>query len=113
MNRERTIYHIDCNSFYASVECLDHPEWKQVPMAVAGDPQNRSGIILAKNELARRYDVKTTETIYQARRKCPDLLLVPPRMQRYMQVSRQIKRLFLDYTDQVESFGADEAWVRP
>ena len=48
MNRERTIYHIDCNSFYASVECLDHPEWKQVPMAVAGDPQNRSGIILAK-----------------------------------------------------------------
>ena len=111
MNRERTIYHIDCNSFYASVECLDHPEWKQVPMAVAGDPQNRSGIILAKNELARRYDVKTTETIYQARRKCPDLLLVPPRMQRYMQMSRQIKRLFLDYTDQVESFGADEAWL--
>ena len=111
MEGERVIYHIDCNSFYASVECLDQPALKKVPMAVAGDPENRSGIILAKNELAKGFDVKTAETIYQARRKCPQLVLVPPRYHRYMEVSHRVKKLFQDYTDQVESFGADEAWL--
>ena len=82
-----------------------------VPMAVAGDPKDRCGIILAKNERAKAYGVKTAETIYQAKRKCPDLVLVAPHFDEYMEVSHQVKRVFADYTDQVESFGSDEAWL--
>ena len=108
---ERMIYHVDCNGFYASVECLDNPALRGVPLAVAGDPKDRSGIILAKNELAKRYGVQTTETLWQARRKCPELVLVPPRHDRYHEVSEQVKALFETYTDQVESFGLDEAWL--
>jgi len=111
MQKDRVIFHIDCNGFYAAVECLDQPSLKEIPMAVAGDPKNRSGIILAKNELAKSYGVKTAETIYQARRKCPNLHLVPPRGQRYAEVSRMVKAMFGEYTDQVESFGLDEAWL--
>lgn len=110
---ERVIYHIDCNSFYATVECRKRPELRQVPMAVAGDPKDRCGIILAKNDAAKAYGVQTAETSYQARRKCPDLVLVPPHYHEYMEISRQVKQIFADYTDQVESFGSDEAWVRP
>lgn len=108
---DRVIYHIDCNAFYATVECMQHPELYGVPMAVAGDPKDRSGIILAKNERARACGVKTAETIYQAKLKCPGLVLVPPHFGRYAEVSRRVKRLFADYTDQVESFGLDEAWL--
>ena len=111
METERVIFHIDCNGFYAAVECLDDPSLREIPMAVAGDPEARSGIILAKNELARKYGVKTAETIYQARRKCPDLHLVPPHFSRYAEISRRVKALFGEYTDQVESFGLDEAWL--
>lgn len=111
MHTERVIYHIDCNAFYATCECMEHPEWKVVPMAVAGNPEDRCGIILAKNEIAKAYGIKTAETVYQAKRKCPDLLLVPPHHDRYMEISRKVKRLFAEYTDQVESFGADEAWL--
>lgn len=111
MLTDRAIYHIDCNAFYATVECMDHPEWMNVPMAVAGDPKDRCGIILAKNERARAFGVKTAETIFQAQRKCPDLLLIPPHFERYKEVSHQVKGLFAQYTDQVESFGADEAWL--
>jgi len=108
---ERVIFHIDCNGFYASVECLDNPALKSVPMAVAGDPENRHGIILAKNEIAKKYGIQTAETIWQAKRKCPALVLVPPRGDRYYEISKQVKALFLEYTDQVESFGLDEAWL--
>jgi len=105
------IYHVDCNGFYASVECLDNPSLRDVPLAVAGDPKDRCGIILAKNELAKRSGVQTTETIGQAKRKCPGLVLVPPRHDRYHEVSASVKALFETYTDQVESFGLDEAWL--
>lgn len=108
---ERVIYHADCNGFYAAVECLDRPELLAVPLAVAGDPKDRGGIILAKNELAKRFGIKTTETIWQARRKCPELVLVAPRHNRYREVSGRVKALFGGYTDQVESFGMDEAWL--
>jgi len=111
MNTDRVIYHIDCNSFYAAVECMQRPELWKVPMAVAGDPQDRCGIILAKNERARAFGVKTAETVYQALQKCPGLVLVPPQHGLYMEVSRKVKQLFAQYTDQVESFGADEAWL--
>ncbi|MDD3411813.1 MAG: DNA polymerase IV [Eubacteriales bacterium] len=107
----RAILHADCNGFFASVECLDHPAYWKVPLAVAGDPKSRSGIILAKNELAKKYDVKTAETIYQALRKCPGLVLVPPRMGRYQEISRLVNQIYLQYTDQVEPFSIDESFL--
>ena len=75
---ENGILHVDMNNFYASVETLYAPEYRNVPMAVAGDKESRHGIILAKNMLAKRYGVKTAEPIWQARRKCPELRLLPP-----------------------------------
>ena len=75
---ERWVLHCDCNSFYASVELLAHPELRQKCVAVCGDPESRHGIILAKNEPAKKLGVKTAETIWQAKRKCPDLVLLPP-----------------------------------
>ena len=84
---DRTILHCDCNGFFASVECVFRPELKNVPMAVCGDPEQRHGIILAKNELAKGYGVKTAETIWQAKQKCPDLVLVPARHGAYREFS--------------------------
>ncbi len=107
----RTILHCDCNGFYASVECLLRPELRNIPMAVCGDPENRHGIILAKNELAKKYKIQTAETIWQARRKCPDLTLVPPHMEEYQKYSRLANAIYQSYTDLVESFGIDESWL--
>ena len=108
---DRTILHCDCNGFYASVECYFHPELKKVPMAVCGDPESRHGIILAKNELAKGYGVITAETVWQAKRKCPSLVLVPPRRKDYVAFSRRINAIYQEYTDLVEPFGIDESWL--
>ena len=108
---DRAILHCDCNGFYASVECLDHPAYWSVPMAVAGDPKDRSGIILAKNELAKKFGIVTAETVYAARRKCPNLTLVPPRHWRYSEISKQVNSVYLQYTDQVEPFSIDESFL--
>lgn len=108
---ERTILHCDCNGFFASVECILHPELKKVPMAVAGDPESRHGIILAKNELAKRYNVQTAETVWQARRKCPDLVLVSPHHSEYRKYSDLVNRIYERYTDLIERFGIDESWL--
>ncbi|MEG0145631.1 MAG: DNA polymerase IV, partial [Clostridia bacterium] len=108
---ERAILHCDCNCFFASVECLDNPALKDVCMAVAGDPKDRSGIILAKNELAKAYGVTTAETVWQAKKKCPELVLVPPRHARYLEISRQVNCLYERYTSQVEPFGIDESFL--
>ena len=107
----RAILHCDCNGFYASVECLDHPAYWAVPMAVAGDPKDRCGIILAKNESAKKYGIVTAETVYSARRKCPELTLVPPRHWRYAEISKQVNAVYLQYTDQVEPFSIDESFL--
>ena len=80
---DRIILHCDLNSFYASVELLSHPDLRTVPMAVCGDPSSRHGIILAKNEPAKRFGVQTAETIWQAKKKCPDLVLLPPHHRLY------------------------------
>lgn len=80
---DRTILHCDLNGFFASVECVINPALKDVPMAVAGNPENRHGIILAKNELAKKYNIQTAETIWQAKKKCPDLVLVSPHYREY------------------------------
>lgn len=108
---ERTILHCDLNGFYAAVECVKTPSLRYVPMAVAGDPKNRHGIILAKNELAKQYHIETAETIWQARKKCPDLVLVPPDHRAYAAFSRQVNQLYREYTDLVEPFGIDESWL--
>lgn len=109
--KERVILHADCNSFFASVECKKNPALKAVPMAVAGAPESRHGIILAKNELAKRYGVQTAETVGQARRKCPNLRLVPPCYADYTACSRQVNAIYQEYTDLCEPFGIDETFL--
>jgi DNA polymerase-4 len=108
---ERTIFHIDMNSFYASVECLHRPELRDKPVAVGGDAEKRRGIILAKNEHAKKYNIKTGEVLWQARQKCPELVVLPPRFDLYLRFSRMAREIYMDYSDQIESFGIDEAWV--
>ncbi len=80
---DKIILHCDCNGYFASVETLLNPALKDIPMAVAGDPEHRHGIILAKNELAKRCNVQTAEPIWQAMRKCPNLVCVPPHHDKY------------------------------
>ena len=108
---DRTILHCDMNSFYASVELLEHPELDGKPVAVCGDPHSRHGIILAKNEEAKKYKVQTAETIWQARRKCPDLILLAAHHYKYERFSKIINAIYLRYTDLVEPFSIDESWL--
>ena len=107
----RTILHVDLNNFYASVECLYNPELRGKPVAVAGDPANRHGIILAKNMPAKKLGVKTGEAIWQAKNKVPDLICVPPQYDKYLRFSRAARKIYYRFTNQVESFGIDEAWL--
>lgn len=108
---DRTILHCDLNGFYASVECLFRPELKDVPMAVSGSVENRHGIILAKNEHAKKFGVVTAETVWQAKKKCPELVLVPPHHEKYAEYSKRVNALYERYTDMVEPFGIDESWL--
>ncbi len=108
---ERTILHCDLNGFYASVELRDKPELWDKPVAVCGDPESRHGIILAKNEVAKKFQVKTAETIWQARRKCPDLILLPAHHDQYRLWSQRVNAIYERYTDLVEPFGIDESWL--
>ena len=108
---DRVILHADCNSYFASVESIDHPEYKLVPMAVCGDPELRHGIILAKNELAKAYHIQTAETIYSAKKKCPDLLLVSAHHEKYVAVCERINAIYEGYTDLVERFSIDESFL--
>lgn len=108
---ERIILHSDCNSFYASVECLHHPEIREKPVAVGGDIEQRHGIILAKNQLAKQFHVSTGEAIWQAKQKCPELIVLPPDFPLYLRFSQMAKKIYLDYSSRVEPFGLDEAWL--
>ena len=107
----RWILHCDCNSFYASVELLAHPELKDVPVAVSGSTDNRHGIVLAKNEAAKKYGVQTAEVIWQAKQKCPDLVTLPPHREKYQHYYRQINAIYQSYTARVEPFSIDESWL--
>ncbi len=111
MGRERVILHCDLNNFYASVESKDQPELREVPMAVGGSEEQRHGVVLAKNELAKRFGVKTAETVWSARQKCPELVVVPPHYERYYTVSRAVRAIYARYTDRIEPFGIDECWL--
>lgn len=108
---EKTILHIDCNKFYASVECLHHPELRDKPVAVGGSAESRHGIILTKNEIASKYGLSVGEPLWKARQKCPDLIIVPPNFPLYVRFSKMARRIFEDYSDYIEPFGLDESWI--
>ncbi|MEM5781522.1 MAG: DNA polymerase IV, partial [Lawsonibacter sp.] len=108
---ERVILHSDLNNFYASVELRDHPELRGRPLAVCGDPDARHGIVLAKDQMAKKAGVKTGDAIWQAKQKCRELQTVLPHYDRYLQVSSAAREIYVSYTDQVEPFGLDECWL--
>lgn len=107
----RTILHSDLNNFYASVECVYDPSLKDRPIAVCGDPEARHGIVLAKNMPAKITGVRTGEAIWQAKQKCPDLKVLPPNFKRYMRFAKMMREIYHDYTERIEPFGMDEAWL--
>ena len=108
---KRCVLHIDCNKFYASVECLYRPELRDKPMAVGGDPENRHGIILTKNEIASKYGLTVGEPLWKARQKCPDLVVVPPNYPLYLRFSALARKIYEDYSEFIEPFGLDECWI--
>ena len=108
---DRTILHCDLNNFYASVEILANPTLKGKPVIVCGNPEKRHGIVLAKSNEAKKMGVVTGEAIWQAQKKCPDLVCVPPRHSVYGDISKQVFGIYAQYTDRVESFGLDECWL--
>ena len=107
----RHILHCDMNCFYASVEMQRHPELRDKPLAVCGSQEERHGIVLTANYIAKPYGVKTGMAIWQARQRCPDLVILPPDMDEYIRISRMAREIYEDYTDQVEPFGLDESWL--
>jgi len=108
---ERTILHCDLNNFYASVECSKYPQLRNVPIAIAGNQELRHGIILAKNQIAKEMGIKTGQAIWEAKEICEDLKLLPPDFKEYRYYSKMVKEIFTDYTDLIEDFGIDEAWL--
>ncbi|MBR5496659.1 MAG: DNA polymerase IV [Clostridia bacterium] len=107
----RTILHVDLNNCFASIESIFHPEYKQIPFAVGGDEEMRHGIILAKNDIAKKFGIKTGEPLVSARQKCPELKVVKPHYELYDYYCSAVRRMYTDYTDQVEPFGMDECWL--
>lgn len=108
---ERKILHVDINNCYASIECSLNPELQGKPVAVGGDPEQRHGIILAKNQIAKGYGIKTGETIWEAKNKCPDLVVLKPRFPIYLRYSKRARAIYESYADRVEPFGIDECWL--
>ena len=108
---ERVILHSDANCFYASVEMLYHPEYAGKPLAVGGDPEARHGIVLTANYIAKRSGVKTGMALWQAKQVCPELIFVPPRMDLYLKFSSMLREIYSEYTNQIEPYGCDEAWL--
>lgn len=108
---ERVVFHSDLNNCYASIECMLHPELKGKYIAVCGSTEERHGIVLAKNQLAKKCGVKTGDVIWEAKQKCPQLTIVPPHMDEYLKFSRIVRSIYLEYSPEVESFGIDESWI--
>ena len=108
---ERIIIHSDLNNFYASVERLQNPDLVGVPVAVCGNKEERHGIVLAKSEEAKKLGVKTGDTIWQAQKKCPDIVIVPPHFDLYISYSKKVRAIYARYTDLIESYGIDECWL--
>ncbi|MBM6926420.1 DNA polymerase IV [Pseudoflavonifractor phocaeensis] len=107
----RHILHVDQNCFYASVEMQRHPELRDKPLAVCGSQEERHGIVLAANYVAKPFGVKTGMAVWQAKQRCPHLVTLPPDMGEYIRFSQMAREIFEDYTDQIEPFGLDESWL--
>lgn len=107
----RIILHSDINCFYASVEHLKHPEYNGKPLAVGGNPEKRHGIILTADYLTRKYGVRTGMTLWQAKKLCPDIIIVEPNMQLYKEYSLMAHEIYSEYTDLIEPYGIDESWL--
>ncbi len=109
--KDRIILHCDLNNFFASVSLLFNPTLKDLPVAVCGDKENRHGIVLAKNEIAKGFGVKTAEAIFEAKAKCPNLVTLPPIYEKYEEYSEKARQIYARYTDMIEPFGIDECWL--
>lgn len=107
----RVVLHSDLNNCYASIECMLHPELRGKYIAVCGSTEERHGIVLAKNQLAKNCGVKTGDVIWEAKQKCPQLTIVPPHMDQYLKFSKLVRSIYLRYSPEVESFGIDESWI--
>ncbi len=110
-SKERNILHCDCNGFYASVELLAYPELLDKPVIVGGSEDTRHGIVLAKNEEAKKYGIKTAQTIYSARKLCKALIVLPPHRHLYQKYNKILNEIYNSYTDLVEPFGIDESYL--
>ena len=109
--KERVILHADVNNFFASCECASKPELKEKPVAVTGNPKKRTGIILAKNEIAKKFGIKTGQTIGQAMALCPNLIYLSPHYDLYENISYDLHQIYLEYTNFVQPLGLDECWL--
>ena len=103
--------HLDMNNFYASVECRERPDLDGLPVAVAGSPEKRHGVVLAKNQIAKGYGVKTGDTVWEAQLKAPGIVFLPPRFDKYDKISKRMFGICNDFTCYVEPFGPDECWL--
>lgn len=108
---DRIILHCDLNNFYASVECFKEPTLRNQPVVVAGNEELRHGIVLAKNQMAKQAGIKTGQTIWEAKQRIEDLIVLPPDFKEYQRYSKMVKEIFRDYTDRIEDFGIDESWL--
>ena len=106
--RERVILYSDLNNFFASVEIAKNPSLAGKPLIVCGDPKERHGIVLAKNEEAKRYGIKTAETVYSALKKCPDVQMVGSHYHDYKRYSEKVVAIYGRYTDCIEECSIDE-----
>ena len=105
----RKIIHVDMDAFYASVEQMDNPDLKGKPLAVGGSEVR--GVVSAASYEARKFGVRSAISGIQAKKLCPDLIFVRPRFDRYKEISKKIRKIFLDYTDLVEPLSLDEAYL--
>ena len=108
---QRVVLHSDLNNCYASIECMLQPSLKGKRIAVCGSVDDRHGIVLAKNQEAKKFGVKTGMAIWQAKQVCPDLTVVPPQMDQYLKFSKIVREIYLRYSPEVEAFGIDESWI--
>ena len=111
INRNRIVLHSDLNNFFASVECLKHKALAVYPVAVCGSQKERHGIVLAKNNLAKKCGVKTGQVIWQAKQLCPELVVLDAHYEEYQYYSQKVRAVYATYSDRIEPFGMDEAWL--
>ena len=107
----KDILHVDLNNFFASCECLINEDIRNKPVAVCGSSEERHGVVLAKNYLAKDCGIKTGHTVWQAKQLCPNLVVVLPHFSLYVDFSKKVRKILLDYTDLVEPFSIDESWL--